>query len=798
MVAGMLTLLGQPLCGQDVARDSILQEVEVTAKKHDFGAKNIQMSAVALSADRIRQLPRLLGETDVLKSLQMLPGVQGSGEGRAGIFVRGGDYDQNLFMLDGITLYNPEHLQGFTSAINSDLMDDVVLYKGAFPSRYGSRLSSVIDISLREGDMDRYHASLTAGMLASGIHAEGPLWKGHTSFNIGARMSYFNALVRPLLEEVVYDNPGQMNNYSHMNYYDINAKLTHRVSKNARFNAVFYYGHDGNNTTPEETRQHFEYSRESSTPYGEITSFNDNLRQERTLSHWNNLLGGLTFNYHPDDVFQLTAAVNYSGYDYELTHISMQESRVALDFWGHGIDAAETYSEKTSNRHAAYNSSIDDWTAKTDFILSLRGIHELRLGLHGGTQLFIPSVGLGYHANQKQALSEEAVYNVGLNDERYVYSETHTENRMEGKLRMYSFSAYAEDDWNLTDWLKADLGIRLQGYSADGETSLQVEPRVSMRVLLSQSTSIKAAYTRITQGMFLLSSGSLTSPSEIWIPIAKGLKPGISDQLSAGISHDLKNGVQLSAEGYYKWMDNVTDYREGASFLPSSGWSNAVAQGIGRAYGVELMAQKNTGSTRGHVSYTWSKSLRTFDRPDMELNGGREFYAAGDCRHNFSVSITQRLSRNWDFSASWTYQSGRRTNIAGTVVSQAVTDEYNAYYPGHSENAALWNIDYEHNPAYVTLSDTYYHATYIDHLVRMDTYRQRNGYQLPAVHRLDIGLSHHGSIGIGEMVCNIGIYNLYNRQNLSSVYWGYKDNRLSLRGVCLFPIMPYISLTLKL
>ena len=210
------------------------------------------------------------------------------------------------------------------------------------------------------------------------------------------------------------------------------------------------------------------------------------------------------------------------------------------------------------------------------------------------------------------------------------------------------------------------------------------------------------------------------------------------------------------------------------------------------------MAQKNTGSTRGHVSYTWSKSLRTFDRPDMELNGGREFYAAGDRRHNFSVSITQRLSRNWDFSASWTYQSGRRTNIAGTVVSQAVTDEYNAYYPGHSENAALWNIDYEHNPAYVTLSDTYYHATYIDHLVRMDTYRQRNGYQLPAVHRLDIGLSHHGSIGIGEMVCNIGIYNLYNRQNLSSVYWGYKDNRLSLRGVCLFPIMPYISLTLKL
>ncbi|MBQ9499858.1 MAG: hypothetical protein IJR56_07130, partial [Bacteroidaceae bacterium] len=250
--------------------------------------------------------------------------------------------------------------------------------------------------------------------------------------------------------------------------------------------------------------------------------------------------------------------------------------------------------------------------------------------------------------------------------------------------------------------------------------------------------------------------------------------------------------------GYYKWLDNVADYREGLSFLSVKDWNAAIAQGEGRAYGVEFLAQKTVGNTRGHISYTWSKSLRTFDREDMILNNGNEFYATGDHRHNFNISIIQRLSKNWDFTAAWTYQSGRRTNIAGTTVSHGLLDEYNAYYPGNVANSQYIGIDYSQNPALNPIDVAFQSGSYVDQLVRMDTYRQRNSYQLPAVHRLDIGFSHHGSVGIGEMICDVGIYNLYNRQNLSSVYWGYKNNRLSLRGVCLFPIMPYISITLKL
>ena len=798
IMLGLLTLLSMPLCAQDVARDSVLHEVEVTARRHSFGAKSLQMSALSINAEQIRKVPSLLGEADVLKSLQMLPGVQGGGEGRSGIYVRGGDYDQNLFMLDGITLYNPEHLQGFTSAINSDLMDDVVLYKGAFPSRFGSRLSSVIDISLREGDMEQYHASVTAGMLASRIQAEGPLWKGHTSFNIGARMSYFNALVRPLLEEVVYDNPGQMNNYAHMKYHDINAKLTHRFSEKAKLNAIFYYGYDQNNTTPNETKQHFEYTTYNTKTYTDKTSFTDNIRNDRSLNHWHNLLGGLSFSYRGNEAFQLDASLNYSGYGYELAHLSTLENKAQLDLWGHGIDGAELYSLKNTDSSTSYRSQIDDWTGKADFTFNLQGSHELRLGFQGNTQLFQPSVVSRTHTDLKQALSEDIIYNIGLGDDRYVFSESDREIRLDGDFRLNSFSAYAEDDWNLTDWLEANIGLRLQGYESDGETHLMLEPRASLRVMMGESTSVKASFARMSQGMFLLSSGSMVSPSEVWIPLIGGMKPGVSDQLSLGVSHDLPSGLQLSIEGYYKWLDNVAEYREGLSFMTVNDWSDAIAQGEGRAYGIEFLAQKTVGNTRGHVSYTWSKSLRTFDREGMILNNRQEFYATGDHRHNFNISIIQRLSKNWDFTAAWTYQSGRRTNIAGTTVSHGLLDEYNAYYPGNVTTNQYMGIDYSQNPALNPINVVFQQGSYIDHLVRMDTYRQRNSYQLPAVHRLDVGFSHHGSIGIGEMICDVGIYNLYNRQNLSSVYWGYKNNRLSLRGVCLFPIMPYISLTLKL
>ena len=762
-----------------------LREVQVYGTRHNFGVQSSQMSAVAVSAEQIKKMPTLLGEVDVLKSLQRLPGVQSSGEGRSGIYVRGGDYDQNLFMLDGITLYNPEHLQGFTSAINAEVMDDVVLYKGAFPARYGSRLSSVVDVSLREGDMERHRLSVTAGMLASRIQTEGPLWEGHTSYNIAARVSYFGAIVKPMLEEVIYDNPGQMNAYSHMRYWDVNAKLTHRLSDNDKLSAVFYMGKDVNNATPNETVQLFDYSPQ----------YIDIIERSEKRDRWSNLLGGLLFTHQFNPDMRLDASVSYSGYSSKLSYFNYKSDRIGLNSSSGGRDVAELFSLHTSDYGTTYHSEIHDLGAKANLTYLIGGNHEVQGGLQIGSQRLTPSFSSDYYTYQKAAANEEVAKNIGLGDDRYKVTENRISSILEGSHTVTSFAAHVEDDWEINEQLKANLGIRLQGYGVEGSMKLAIEPRASLRMLLSKGISLKASYARMSQGVFLLSSSSLTNPSDVWIPLFKDMDLGISDQLSLGYNQDLSNGIQLSVEAYYKWLDGVVDYKDGASLPGSSDWDDAIAQGKGKAYGVELMAQKTIGNTTGHVSYTWSKALRTFDRDGMVLNGGREFFAIGDRRHNFNISITQRLSKNWDLSVAWTYQSGRRATFASTSVPSPVFDEFNNYMPLADGYQRQW---YPENPAYETTTDGYYVDSYVAHVVRMNTYGRRNGYVLPAVHRLDLSLSHHGSIGIGEMICDISIYNLYNQQNISTVYWGFQDNRRALKGVCMFPIMPSISLTLKL
>lgn len=762
-----------------------LREVQVYGTRHNFGVQSSQMSAIAVSAEQIRKLPSLLGEVDVLKSLQRLPGVQSSGEGRAGIFVRGGDYDQNLFTLDGITLYNPEHLQGFTSAVNADVLDDVVLYKGAFPARYGSRLSSVVDVSLREGDTERHRLSVTAGMLASRIQAEGPLWKGHTSYNIAARVSYFSAIVKPMLEELIYDNPGQMNAYSHMRYWDVNAKLTHRFSENDKLSAVFYMGHDVNNATPNETAQLFDFS-----PY-----FIDIIERSETRDRWSNLLGGLLYTHQFSPNLRLDASLGYSGYNNKLSYINDKSNKVALNLFSGGRDVAELFSLHNSDYNTTYRSEIHDLGAKANLTYLIGGVHEVQGGLQIGSQRLTPSFSSDYYTYLKSAANEASVKNIGLGDDRYTITENLLSNTLKGSHTVTAIAAHAEDDWDINEKLKANLGIRLQGYITEGSMKVAIEPRASLRMLLSKGISLKASYARMSQGLFLLSNSSLVNPSDVWIPLFKEMDLGISNQLSLGYNQDLSSGIQLSVESYYKWLDGTVDYKEGASLAGSSNWNDAIAQGKGKAYGVELMAQKTIGNTTGHVSYTWSKALRTFDREGMVLSNGREFFATGDRRHNFNITITQRLSKNWDLSAAWTYQSGRRATFASTSVPSPVFDEFNNYIPLADGYKRQW---YPENPAYETTTDGYYEDTYVAHVVRMNTYGKRNGYVLPAVHRLDLSLSHHGSIGIGEMICDISIYNLYNQQNISTVYWGFQDNRRALKGVCMFPIMPSISLTLKL
>lgn len=286
-------------------QNNTLPNVIVYGSRNDVGTTSSQMSAVSLSAEEIKSIPSFLGEPDVLKGLQKLPGVTTANEGQAGIYVRGGNIDQNLITLDGSTIYNAEHLKGFVSAINSDMVDNVTFYNGAFPARYGSRLSSMVDIGIKEGDFQKYHGLVSLGMLSSRVQAEGPLWKGRTSFNVGARFSYFDLIMMPLLKSM-YLHPDALNPYANMDYYDISAKLVHRFSDRDKLSAVFYLGHDVCDESPNaETNMTIEGSDRT-----------DETLDSRTDNSWGNIVSSLYWTRQPNSRFLINSNLSFSRYFY--------------------------------------------------------------------------------------------------------------------------------------------------------------------------------------------------------------------------------------------------------------------------------------------------------------------------------------------------------------------------------------------------------------------------------------------------------------------------------------------------
>ncbi len=712
------------------------------------------MSAQVLTSQQVKEVPALFGEIDVMKSLQRLPGVQSSGDGTAGIFVRGGNYDQNLITLDGSTLYNGEHLKGFVSAVNSEMVDNVVLYKGAFPARYGSRLSSVIDIGVREGDFESYHGSASIGMLSSKVQAEGPIWKGHTSFNVAARASYFDAIVQPLLKSV-YDNENAMEPYAKMNFYDVNAKLVHRFSERDRLSAVFYWGKDVSNSSPTDSETNF------GSKSGETRT-----KKNETKNNWGNLVSSLYWTHTAGDRFLMNVNASFSLYDYRLSQ------NVSGYYESRKMGQLQRKTEEVSETR--YDSKVNDASITADFRFRPVAAHDLRWGAKGSLQQLSPII----HAYS---------YNYDYTPTKETRMET---DRTIGKRQnLLTASVYAEDDWTVASWLMANVGLRYSLFSVENKTYGSLEPRASVRFLLTPAMALKLSYARMAQGVHLLSSSNIVMPSDIWVPVTEKIPLMRSNQYAGGVNYEIMKGLEVSVEGYYKTMDNVLEYNNGASWLNCTGdWQSLVSLGKGRSYGVELMAQRSVGNTTGWVSYTWAKSLRTFDRPGQELNGGREFLAGNDKRHNFNIVVVQRLGQHWKLSASWTYQSGRRGILANTSMYGGVLQEWDPSI--RPESSTLKEQEYMQN------RDDAAHWAEMPGL--FVTYRERNNYKLPDVHHLDVGITYsvnHRGFGASEV--NLSFYNLYNQQNINSVYIGTNDKKYVLKGICMFPFMPSLTYTLK-
>ena len=598
---------------------NLLEEVVIVSDKTESGIMATHMSATDIGIAQIKNTPSVLGETDVVKTIQMLPGVQAGVEGSAGLYVRGGSPDQNLFLLDGVPVYNVDHMFGFFSIFTPEAVKKVTLFKGSFPARFGGRLSSVVDIRTNDGDMKNYHGLFSIGLLTSKIQFEGPIIKNKTSFNVSARRSYLDWLIAPFFqshEKVTY------------HFYDVNAKINHRFSDKARLYLSVYNGNDK-----------YGYTYEDDSYYsGNIGYENRYENKDKMNTNWGNLIASARLNYIFNQKLFCNATVAYNKYQFNIKNKANTTSTNINNV------SKELYESK-------YNSSIRDWMYQIDFDYNPIPTQNIKFGATYQRHNFHPEV-----SSSKVLLSE--------NDQ--TYQDTTYNNIANKAIRAHEVSAYIEDNFNIGRNIRANVGVHLSMFNVDKKNYFSIQPRISARYQMNKHVALKASYTKMQQYIHLLTSSMISMPTDLWVPVTKNVKPMSAHQYSIGGYYVGLKGWELSIEGYYKHMNNVLEYKEGSSFFGSSaGWENKVESGKGRSMGVEFMLQKLSGNTTGWIAYTLAKSDRKFAVGG--INNGERFPFKYDNRHAIDFVVNHKFSDRIDISGSWMFITGGTISVAREV-----------------------------------------------------------------------------------------------------------------------------------
>jgi len=701
-----------------------IQEVIVTADKSIV--EKTQTSMVEVPIEQIKMIPALLGEVDVLKAIQLLPGVQSS-EGSSGFYVRGGGPDQNLILLDGVPVYNASHIGGLFSVFNADAIKTVRLTKGGFPARFGGRLSSVLQIDMKEGNMKEFRGDATIGIISSKLTLEGPIINDKTSFIVAGRRTYADLFAKPFMPAST-----DLTLY----FYDLNAKINHKISKNDRLYLSAYMGNDAFGVDYDGSRGGGKggSSSEDGTlnfglGYGNITS---------TL-RWNHLFS--------DKLFSNTT-LTYSRYSFH------------TDF-GLSSTQSTTFGNENFNINYDYLSGIEDLGGRIDFDYAPNPNHDIKFGTSYTYHHFFPgesnlNFSIDYPENDTSDVNIDTVINFS------------------GNTNVHEMFFYLEDNVKITNRLKANIGLHIGYYSLANNTSttniglmekisdktnFSFQPRVSARYLLSEDWSVKASYAKMQQNIHLLSNSSVGFPSDIWVPAIDSVPSQTSQQWAANVTTQLYNGqFELSLEGYYKTMSDLIAYKAGYSNLESDeSWENAVETGgEGESYGAEIFLQKKKGKTTGWIGYTLSWTNRRFDN----INFGEWYPYKFDRRHDFSLVISHKFNEKWDIGATWVYGTGNAFTFPQGV------------YLGMPHN----------NPW-----DNWMSAELVE------SYGSRNSTRLPAYHRLDFAINKHSKKQRWESTWTLGAYNIYNRKNPWFAYLSYENNDRVAKQVSLFPIIPSIS-----
>ena len=691
-----LNLLRDTTLNVPLVPGTALKEATVVASK-DAGIQSTKMSAIELPMQVIKHAPVLFGEHDVLKTIQLMPGVQSGAEGFSGIYVRGGGPEENLLLLDGIPLYNAEHLMGILSVFQPEAVKKVTLYKGSFPARYGGRISSIIDVRTNDGNLKEFHGSVGVSALTDKIHLEGPIIKDKLAFSLSGRALH-TFLYTPLIHKMA----GTPVNYY---FYDLNAKLAWRISDRDRLFANFYNGRDIFYYKDKGSGDDDTYDSEYDTRYSSAAKMNIN---------WGNTLGGLRWNHVFSSKLFSNATLAYTRYRMHVGMDIMSEMRQKDRDTGVETLMSETF-------QFGYESGMRDLTAKMDFDYTPSPEHLVKFGAEYVHHTFIPETIGGYMAEYNSgdiSASMDTTFNASVND----------------KLRGHEISVYAEDDFTVWGRLTLNPGLHAAFFHTHGTPYWSIEPRMSVKLDITPDISAKAAYSRMAQYVHLLSPSSITLPTDLWVPITDKIKPVTSDQTSLGLYWTGLKGWEFSLEGYLKWMHNILEYRDGTSFFGNSAnWQNNVEMGEGFARGVELFVEKKTGRATGCLGYTLAWSDRRF--PNGSINGGEWFPYRYDRRHNVSLVFNYDFGGGLNASATWTFASGntmtlpeRQTAVVtpdGRIVQQNFVSGRNNYRlpPSHRLNLGLswtrykrrgeavwdlsiYNVYNSMNPNFV-FSDTY-------------------------------------------------------------------------------------------
>lgn len=673
------------------AKSETLQEVVVTAERQDANVKSAAMGVEKLDPKELNKLPVLFGEKDIIKSMQLLPGVKNAGEGSSGFYVRGGGADQNLILLDEAPVYNASHLLGFFSTFNSDAIKDAVLYKGNQPANFGGRLSSVLDIRMNEGNSKRYNVSGGLGLISSKLNVEGPIVKDKASFLVTGRRTYADVFLKA--SDRFKDNT--------LYFYDLNAKVNYRIGPKDRIFASGYFGRD---------------------KLGLKDVFGID---------WGNTTGTLRWNHIANEKLFSNTSLIYSKYDYQIS-FSGGDMKFKL------------------------SSQIRDFNLKQEFQYYANTRNKVRFGFNVINHAITPG--------QVEITSSEEVIVQKIEP-----------------TRSFESAVYITNDWAATENINFTYGMRLSAFSVVGngaesytydgngevatttvykkgdllKTYYIPEPRASVSWSYSKAASFKAAYSRNSQNIHQVSNSTSASPTDVWLSTSLNIKPEQADQFALGWFKNFKdNQYEFNAEVYYKSMFNQIDYKNGANEQANEKLEGELLAGIGRAYGLEMIIKRKRGRLTGWVGYTLSRTERKIDG----INDNNWYLARQDRMHDISVVTIYDITPKLSVSALFVYYTGN-----------AVT------FPSGK---------YEVN------GETYF------------LYTERNGYRMPAYHRMDVGVTwKRKDTPKFESSWNLSIYNVYARENAYSIEFRENaDNPDKTEAVqmTLFKIIPAITYNFKI